>query len=639
MTHLKDQIKSAEAYGLVFVVGDMSGHAAEFLKRDYDGDVESVDGRGASSLVLSQSFFDGDFFRPVMGGSLRIDLRVKHYLKYLKQWAVMDETEWLVKLYRDYDTISQKMIFWGYPDKRSFTQDWHRNQSDVTLTVTDGLAILKDVTFEPLPLGDGYLEGEKGPLFGEHPLREVLAYLFSLGGNRTVWRSFVPYEWEGFDRSTINFMELPVCVADYYGQKCSDVLEELMKIAMTQVVMHDGYLMVRMPDVMADGTTQLYSHKGEVIGSSSVTHDIKNIGDDIEIFSGSVSLGDTYKLFRVKHEAEVHSNILPNGGFEVKELDWGQETKGGWYSPDGANFSIPRGGGRLSMIVSGTQGTVQYDMDRGSYASNHLSHSYWKVIFELMIAKPQPPLIAKNRLPVKLGTALREVEFEWPEDNQYTTVEALFTMTGAGTLPHTIGFVCPASSLNYPPGMHIGIRNVRVVPWRRLTRNNPYGPPGTVYDSNYPAPSMEREYEIKEHSMREAEEVITKVTGMNYIYKNSVHAYRLRHKDIIDDQTVEEHLTQRWRSYYSHPRMTIRGRVRPREGTLQAADIIQDAALNRTFIISSFQKQIRENIYNVELVELYPHLLDNPEGLPWILETGAWNDEGVWIDSALWTDN
>ena len=52
----------------------------------------------------------------------------------------------------------------------------------------------------------------------------------------------------------------------------------------------------------------------------------------------------------------------------------------------------------------------------------------------------------------------------------------------------------------------------------------------------------------------------------------------------------------------------------------------------------SIASNIIKSIITPIIIDIIDAGGDVPPITPWILETGAWNDEGVWDDEAIWID-
>lgn len=664
MSHLQDQIKDVLPYEVDFVVGDSAGNAVEFLRRTTTppAGVEMLIGHGINPISLQLSFRDSDFFRPIMGGALTVNFALDHYRQLLdKGWARMDETEWMVRYYLHYeDEANKELVFWGYVNGSTYRQTYKTKYSTARVSATDGLALLRNIPFEPLPVGPGYFAGnedhppEKGPLFGTYRFAEVLSYLFNKAGNYEPWYDAIPYLWAD-GQARIDFMDGEICMADYYGMSCYDVLEELMKSILGQVLMYKGRLFVRLADNTAEDAWNVYDHKGNPIDPeeqdpplvSEPDMNIVTTGREIEITDGNLETGRVIKELIVNKHFRVHDNLVLNGEFETKEIARGITGKGGWYSPDGnEHWNIQRRGGALTVYYSETPKTVVYDMPRGEYQWPH-EGGHWKVTFEIAAFPPVGHIaerFVKNDLTVTLGDTAKKVEFEWAdEDMESYTAEEYWEMA-EDNIPTKIMFTANPYPATLISGRAFVIRNVRVVPWVRGGRAvipgiGARGP--RLIDNKY-KDTEDREYlEINDDALTSEEKTIQHGGGMAYIWAMRTPHLALAARTGGPTISVYEFVKQRYLRYFRRPRMRIKCGAVGTEEDINALTLVQDVGLGRTFTVSSYSVDKRQNIYTgVELVEHREYLLDaDGVGLEWILAEGWWNDMGIWMDQRTWKDN
>ncbi len=661
MSYLQDQIADALDYGAYFYVGDQAGNAAVFLKRGHtEGEVAEVTGRNTNSIRLKLSYADGDYFRPIMGGAVTVTMHLSSYIQFLSQgWDEIDETEWMLELYSNYGKGDQKLLFWGYVDKDSFQQDWNTELPMAQITAITGLALLRNIPFEPLPLDDGgYLPetedrpAEKGPLFGVYKTREVIAYLFHQAGNIRTWVDAVPLVWQS-GSATYEIFADNICVAEYFGDTCFEVLEKLMKRTKTQVLMYNGELCIRMPGVFPKDYLSRYNHKGNFVENFSADRQIVNTDQHLNVLSGSFKFSETIKKVIIEEKYTVHDNLVYNGDFSKSgRAGRGQPAhmsrRGGWFLPDGDNgidrFSVDQQGlfFGVDQSASGSpEKRVLTNIDRGTYRTGHTPSSFWLFEFEIRAVKPStgfsPPFGWRNKIDIICGNRRQTVEFEWGDDTKTDTVRHRFSMSWTNR-PHQVGFYIPQVATWYwHPDQVFQIYSIKLTPWRYWTRTRPI----LVIDERYADEENSTDYVINEKSLNVVTEEINHTTGMHYLWENTSPYNSIKRRDTEGTSSrLRDYLIERIRWFYNYPRIVIQGSVKPVEKTpvVDGMTFVQDLALGRTFTVSSFDVQMRENTYtSIELIEYSRFLLEPPDN-NWILRNGDWDDDGIWIDEEVWVE-
>ena len=617
------ELKGKDRYG-----GDA---LVRISRRDKAATAIQVRGMGIDSVDINMSFADGDYYRPVVGMYCDMVIVSRTYDRLIGLMQA-DETEYLVQVYENYDTIAQQLMFQGFFRPDSYRQAWQRGRALVHISATSGLGLLRHIKFTPPPVTPGFngIDNE-GPVYGRHKMAYVLSYLFYLAGNRSNWKDAVQYEWVS-GGSNIPFADMPISMVEYYGLNCMEVLERIMALFETQVVILDGHITVRVPDDYADDHYRLYDYRGNYLSNESTSQRLVNIPGDVNTTGGQVTSFVPYRRLLFTKNFSPAMNLVFNGDFEKEAAGWSMSTE----APGYVNVHIigpPIKHMRLAFLnpveVMESEIYVRTMIDRGA-PNPDIEYMRFRLEMDARCA----PMIDQGSINIKVrigGSIINKVvaASDWSPGG-FTNLSFDFSL---------VQYIDPLYvGIYFPQSMTITstlcIRNVRVyaTTYDHLTRQR------TPFSSR----QEEEIVELMPASIRDATYEADSFGRSQYIWENRTPGNELRRRDGGVGR-VETWKKNRMAAYYGTPRKKlIANGIVKNNVHIDAMTLVQEHDLDTTFLISSMKYGLMRKTLQLDLLQYRNYLLSYPEPpIPdpqWILANGTWNDDGIWMDTARWHD-
>lgn len=629
--------------------------------------IDELEGAGNDPYHWIVSFADRDFFRPVVGSRLRLQIKTREYNQLL-HLSTASERDYMVEAWENYETPQARRIFIGYINPETYEQAYNRKNGLVTVEAVDGLALLRGQRFAPPPVTQGFEEGDRGPLFGVHQLKYVIAYILSLIGNRHQFAQMIPYQWReaNFPASFIQtrFLDVAVNVSEYYEWNCLDVLEDILtrikaqifavpfQTATSEVVyglrLMDDALTERLDDFdVYDRFGDYHASVGRFDNPHWPIH-IVTAERDLAPMGGTIETESIPQKLILTDVARTTGQLLYNGDFEHGRAAWYPDSvavEDKWDVVDG------------KMILDTWE---DWDGPNEPRINNEFPRRYheglyffWSAVhrtrvrIEVARDKGGMPYSDDWRYRVAVGNDETEELKIWDvtsESNQYVILEHEFTV------PHP-RFVS-LYLINSGFGSKVRVKNVEVV---------------VVDRSDFPSEEYrdvrkEAEHILNPNSLSEVRDTVTVYPFSQIIYRNLfvrdfqyefvARAWEIRRKRQSIWTNLSENVRARVLAYWNRARRSINNAEfiirKHSKGTetpvrFNPLSLVQDVRIGSTFVVSSVTMGLRSLKLQMHLQEYSKTIIEPPPppepSSDWILFTGAWDDDGKWIDNESWNDN
>jgi len=654
---------------------DRYGNRVRVLIYERDGDttidVTDLKGLSPNSLVLQHSFEEGDFFRPLAGSQLTINV-VPDTINQLSDFSICDETKYLVELYEDYGSSNSRMTFSGYISPETYSQSLRNPNAPVSITAVDALRLLGNIPFEPSVVANGIGSNDKSPLPGEHQLKYVIAYLLAQIGNRYDIANLVPYEWVS-SGGVIGkrLWDRPVHLINYFGKSCLDVMRDIcdrfkMQVLVMPVTYHSGWTTCFAFRLIDDALTQMhewgerYDRFGVWQGSfgkagfeSFFPAKVLSVNNDMDVLPGTrMSAESAIKKLEITTESVAVKNLLWNGDFKHELL--------GWYVFDGISANVLSYSKHLNAIsFPATTGLstdpwgveTPADAKKINFDIRAVKHYANSFVLEFQVMRIIPPFtnITGFNLYVEIygdGSALKEsirVEDD-NESNRWTYVKHVFEkeeFVNSANIVERFSVYAPNTET-----LGVVIKDVRLY----ISDTNFNGEPEEVQDI-----SNNEEYLLREKSFQTATETIQKDQGDIYRFNDLVvmqpfgislspafSVKFIKRRNTSTSYPIDEMIRNHIRDYYARNRRKITIAVIPDDGVfISSMTLIQLPAIGSTFAINSMTRNIHERVTRIEMMEYLPYIIfpDIEINEKWILFNASWNDTNQWFDNEQWKDS
>ena len=129
----------------------------------------------------------------------------------------------------------------------------------------------------------------------------------------------------------------------------------------------------------------------------------------------------------------------------------------------------------------------------------------------------------------------------------------------------------------------------------------------------------------------------------NYIEVHTPTTTELGCKTIIGHEaTIQVDIITQFAGNFGTPKVAeditnlVVNAIRPKPGSVLTVNNFDMITLMLTNSISDTELFGTNRSYRKILT--WTFLIDDPTGLPWILDLGTWNDGGIWKDTSVWID-
>ncbi len=636
-----------ECYAMISTRGYTGGVVTELL------------GAGESPIEISASYADNDFFRPIGGMSCTISIQETEWDNFMAL-ARGDDTSFAVRVAEKDGEENEHILFRGYLRPETFIKEYGTHKPVVTIDATDGFGILRNMKFLSSE-GVDFMD-----FVGEHPVKDIIAYILSKAGNREPWRDYVYYCIDGTNRNLIHNMMLPVW--DLYGESCYDVLKHVLSVFNMQIQSDRGVYVIRLLDRPKQGTFDQYTYKGNYAYSDSDDESILNL-HDYDGVTGRLTNEKPVRNINFTAKNPASENLLYNADLSKGKAGW--ETWGGY--PD-SDFTVTRQQIRLSSgnPLSGSHMGIKTNFSRGFGPLFHIMFEC-----EVKVAKAAAEDSFLWRIYFRSGGGLwqvrqwrQEEQDDWEKIKYITSYSAaspdypdryFYIRPWAPSLPdecdsnQTYGLgdevihngqgymsIAPINNSTPPSDFWVAIpTDVQKTVWIRDMKLYTIKSGGNL--ENYePTEDFEQErvVEISKNSLQDVEhEVRYAFGGGNYKYQESFphHPYTVSQNPLYDRENEKGALNrsvqeQRIIDFHQirRKRLNVEFYKTKDSDEIRSQTLFFDKHLKQLLSIMSWRYDLLKNKYDMEMIE-YRQATEE-EFMKWIFWDGAWDDDGYWID-------
>lgn len=633
--------------------GDLYGNEcyARILMRDYTGSVTTLNGAGFDPIEVSFNFSDLDYFKPMAGSSCTLQI-LTNRLRDLVEFFKADETQYRVEVYdsvKEEGVVQSRLIFSGFIRPETYNQQYGTHQSQVQITATDGLGLLKFMKFKPI----------ETPLIGTFALSDVLSYLLYLAGNRNDWYDMVPYTVPGTSmRFTNNCF---ISLFDFFEQDCYSVLMAILSTFKMQVCLSGENFIVRLVDDQNTVLKDRFDYRGQLIDSSEHPSVTKNLYNIMTGVSGSIQLEKPIKSVIFDTSAQARGNLLYNGDFKEGAVGWEPSPD---LLPDHWKIEkevlyiyeyetpSPPGEGEEEEKTSSSIPYVSNNFGRGLLGAYQLITL--QVTGEVKLS-PWTGLVIGEELEwfVKVGlqgtlTQIEEAHNKGPDWQSFTLQFQVSPelATGAINLQLYGSARVGPSALVWPAVLY---RNLQVIP--------------LIYNSDLADWEPVRKKKITEEVILQSENLEERDVTLDYItqtFSGGQSGVWFQYSNIIGlrnsipyivqefygiQKFFEQTLKDRFIQYFENGRIRITFTGLKNEDFMLTPNVvISDQFMRRVFTILQYSYRVISKSISIQCLEYGGlELIPVPDEPPdedddWILATGFWRDIGVWRDNKYWID-
>ncbi len=218
-----------------------------------------------SDVALSQSIADGDFFKPISGSSMQLNIHAfdKDEFADLRD-AENFEFYFVIKL-------EDNLINAGYIVPETYRQDWGELPHLVSVQATDGLGLLRDIPFTH--------ENDED-VKGIHRVSDAISYVLYKAGNRGKWYDatiYVPNEASSKGRKFA--WNTYIDMGQWKDKpKCHEVLEDILESINAQIIrFRDGFLIRHIDDNRENIPAVEYDAHGAFIKGAMIMLPVYNL--------------------------------------------------------------------------------------------------------------------------------------------------------------------------------------------------------------------------------------------------------------------------------------------------------------------------------------------------------------------------
>jgi len=622
--------------------------------------VTNIDAVGSNGINVEYSVNDGGFFRPIAGSVCTLTLISPSYSFFLEM-STADETEWMIEVFENYGDADERLIFWGYINPESYSQDYRHINSIVQLRAVDGLALLDGVDFAPLPDNALYYQGQEGALLQVHQIKYVLAYILSQVGNRYDILNMIPWQWDARVSSSARLWDATIDVSHYWGESCRVVLEDIMRKMKAQIAAipvqtstTNSVFCVRFLDDVLPGNFEVlenYDRFGDwqsgvgKSGNALWPVNIITLGIDTDILPGArLESESAVRELTITTKVEKVTNLVFNHDFKLGKNNWFVTNP---VAEEPLYRIMPQG--YMQILSANNWNELSQKKVFTNLRAWHSDSSTFEnnIRFRVRITAKRrklPQAYLQNWFfKVTLHNAdddtIDKAFFFLNEDNwDWETFDYQFPEFAR---PKLLSISAISAGFN-EQALHV--KEV-VLYAEKITGNE---------RSDFESISNEEKHTIHEKSIRKITEEIHGNAVNQYVYQNllvrdqsfssSAHIpFNVKRNNTSGSSRLfVDAIKERVIDYYSRKRRKLSVSIIHNDDVrISPLSIIQDINVGITFVVSHMSRNLSTRLTTLQLYEHCDYVIAPPilENTDWILYPGSWTDTGKWYDNEQWKDS
>jgi hypothetical protein len=599
-----DNITAAPTYGVRYTLEYTNRTnnkvKLDIYERGYEGVADDIIGTD-EPFIVSQSFADGDFFRPIAGTQIDLSLWAATTDQFV-EFRYADDRKYFATVLKD-----NKIMAFGYLMPETYEQDWGSLHDVVRITATCGLGLLKDIPFANNldPLLPSWETPE--PILGIERLSDIITFFVYKVFNADIgltfnWFDGITIRPEDASEPTYGCLYNTFVECDRWeGMNCEQVLTEILESFNAQIVQYcsesslRGYMVRHMDGQAFDAN--VFTLAG--VRGYSVNIDQEYIIPTDGRYAGRLMM---------KIEKPVEKIIIRYPQIERVIMPGADD-----FSFDGAagDWFILNDSYRTVFVRQGAPGVfLRADL---TIHGLDFPESYIEVEFECahqMVLFTNPD--ADNDVNIFIwtvqGATVGDAALEATQGyNKWQRFNKVFRIPATNPVVRVV-----FNPLIYDPGraydVNLMIRNVKA----RLVDNSAGGKvPGDYYDSIYINPNstqtltIDRMYDYPVNPALVYPNVLFYLSQNKYLLDDPLSVFfDWRNLQTSTVETLNDFIKAKYENYYSLNKARYSGGIWDNGSTarLFPVSVIQDPEIDQLLKITACTWQPKNNYYEFEMV-------------------------------------